>query len=727
MKIKSRSFIIGLIFLLALLVVGVGYVFINNNKISLGNKTSENTIIYEGNTKKRPLNSGVFILTDDLKKYGGTYAAFTSIGYDVLSGSFEEYKRNSSYNGAFIFPEEMSKTLSNEDIELIKSNVKDGQKVVVIGKSKLSEALGIKVDFGKKITSYTMKGHDKQIIEIENGMPSYNFKKPDGFETLAKNSSDGTDVMVRGNLGKGKVIYSGSELAPSKGSGYEYYPLFLEAFSKEFKLSPVFSRNNGAIYVDIGYHLGVDTPEQLAERAKKWGYNQINIGIWSSLTDDNVNYYKGIIEECHKRGIKVFAWFELPMVSIEFWDKHPEWRQKTADGKDAKIDWRYLMALENKECFDAVKKDVKERMNMFDFDGIDIAEIYYDSPGMGFMDPSIFTPMNDAFREDFKKNHGFDPKDIFNLESDYYWKNNESAKNKLIEERVKLVTSQNEDMLKLSEEIRKEKNHLEVSLTMIDSIADNRMRINIGLDSNEIVKLQNKYNFILNIEDPFTLWSLGPERYSIIGKDYRKIMQEDKSLYIDINIVDRFGQNYPTKKQRGTEIYSLIHNASKYTDKVIMYSLSTPEKEDMNLAPYAYAYDVTGKELSKNVYEFDSKANFIWHIDTKNKDVYVDDKKYPIYTKDYVVVPYGKHKVELKDAEGDSIHITDINADIKSSYYENDGIKVEYKSVGRCFVNLTRKPDKITIDGGEISPEIKELGGTYTVFLPVGEHTVTIK
>ncbi|MEG0641955.1 MAG: hypothetical protein RR515_05085, partial [Clostridium sp.] len=287
------------------------------------------------------------------------------------------------------------------------------------------------------------------------------------------------------------------------------------------------------------------------------------------MTDDNVNYYKGIIEESHKRGIKVFAWFEFPMVSLDFWNQHPQWRQKTADGKDAKIDWRYLMALENEDCFNAAKDVVRDTMNRFEFDGIDIAEIYYEGPGRGFNYSDHFTPMNDAFRENFKKEYGFDPKESFNIKSQYYWRSNEDAKNKIIEERVNLITDQHKQMLDLADELKKGKPHLETNITMIDSIADKRMRSDIGLDANKIVELQKKYNFIMEIEDPFTLWTLGPERYSVIGENYRKIMNKEDRLYIDINIIDRFVRSYPTTKQRGVEVYSLIHNASKFTDKVI--------------------------------------------------------------------------------------------------------------------------------------------------------------
>jgi len=53
-------------------------------------------------------------------------------------------------------------------------------------------------------------------------------------------------------------------------------------------------------------------------------------------------------------GIKVYAWVELPYLTKTFWDEHPRWREKTATGMDAKVSWRYMMALEEPECRKAV-------------------------------------------------------------------------------------------------------------------------------------------------------------------------------------------------------------------------------------------------------------------------------------------------------------------------------------------------------------------------------------
>ena len=64
-------------------------------------------------------------------------------------------------------------------------------------------------------------------------------------------------------------------------------------------------------------------------------------------------YLRRLIESCHRRGILVYAWLELPHVSEKFWADHPDWREKTALLQDAHLDWRKLMNLANRDCFAA--------------------------------------------------------------------------------------------------------------------------------------------------------------------------------------------------------------------------------------------------------------------------------------------------------------------------------------------------------------------------------------
>ena len=75
---------------------------------------------------------------------------------------------------------------------------------------------------------------------------------------------------------------------------------------------------------------------------------------------------------------------ELPHVSEKFWDQHPEWREKTAVLQDAQLDWRKLMNLTNRAAFAEVSKGVRDLVMHFDWDGVNLAELYFESLGRGF-------------------------------------------------------------------------------------------------------------------------------------------------------------------------------------------------------------------------------------------------------------------------------------------------------------------------------------------------------
>jgi hypothetical protein len=66
------------------------------------------------------------------------------------------------------------------------------------------------------------------------------------------------------------------------------------------------------------------------------------------------------------------------------------------------------MNLSNPDCFRAVSAGVKDLIGRFDWDGVNLAELYFESLE-GLSNPSRFTPMNDNVRAQFRAVGGFDP------------------------------------------------------------------------------------------------------------------------------------------------------------------------------------------------------------------------------------------------------------------------------------------------------------------------------
>jgi len=101
------------------------------------------------------------------------------------------------------------------------------------------------------------------------------------------------------------------------------------------------------------------------------------------------------------------------------------------------------------------------------------------------------------------------------------------------------------------------------------------MRDLIGADAGKVLPLLQQHDFTFLIEDPATVWNLGPQRYPEIAKRYQPLTSHPEKLAIDINIVDRFQDVYPTKQQTGTELFELVHLASTAFPRVALYFCST--------------------------------------------------------------------------------------------------------------------------------------------------------
>src|SRR5262249_43008845 len=159
--------------------------------------------------------------------------------------------------------------------------------------------------------------------------------------------------------------------------------------------------------------------------------------------------------------------FELPHVSEKFWDQHPAWREKTALGQDAELDWRKLMNLANPQASEAVAEGVRDLMAQFDWDGMNFAELYFESLE-GHDDPARLTPMNADIRAEFQKLGGFDPQDLFAPASPRRLSQNTAGLRKFLDYRADLVEREQSQWIAQAEKIRKTKPHLDVTLTHID-------------------------------------------------------------------------------------------------------------------------------------------------------------------------------------------------------------------------------------------------------------------
>ena len=119
------------------------------------------------------------------------------------------------------------------------------------------------------------------------------------------------------------------------------------------------------------------------------------------------------------------------------------------------------------------------------------------------------------------------------------------------------------------------------------------MREQIGVDIPRLLALRQRYGFDIQLEDPYTLWNLGPDRFRLIGDLYRRRLPAGAQLAIDINVVDRDpdpGQILVTERQHGLELYGLVSACAEHADTVYFYAAYSLETPDMQFAPSAAAH-----------------------------------------------------------------------------------------------------------------------------------------
>jgi hypothetical protein len=117
---------------------------------------------------------------------------------------------------------------------------------------------------------------------------------------------------------------------PPGERGYERFPYLLAALCDlgHGAAVPVLAAV-GVLRFGLPFARG---PRLLRRALAPFGISALQVAAWHFYDSDPENdaYLKKLIEACHREGIQVYAWLEMPHVSEKFWADHPEWREKTA-------------------------------------------------------------------------------------------------------------------------------------------------------------------------------------------------------------------------------------------------------------------------------------------------------------------------------------------------------------------------------------------------------------
>jgi hypothetical protein len=531
------------------------------------------------------------------------------------------------------------------------------------------------------------------------------FELPKQATIFAKDRTQSAPVMAGFRTGKGAVLW----LATSPGKlGFERYPYVLQALT-DLGVKPRFRSSKLWAFFDSSYRTRVDV-DYFADRWRTAGIGAIHVAAWHYNEPDaqRDEYLKKLIEACHKKAILVYAWLELPHVSEAFWTKHPQWREKTALLQDAHLDWRKLMNLNNRECFEAASTETRALINRFDWDGVNLAELYFESLE-GSANHARFTPFNDDIRKAYQVQKGVDPITLLQPA-------NAAGMQDFLDYRAGIARKMQSQWMAEIETIRShEKPNLDLVLTHVDDRFDQRMRDLIGADAARVLPMLEDHDFTFLIEDPATIWHLGPARYPEIAKRYEPLTKHTEKLAIDINIVERYQDVYPTKQQTGAELFQLVHIAAQAFPRVALYFENSILAPDLKLLPSAAAVVTRYEETAaKTTIDSPQGVGLTWAGPAN-----VDGKLWPVTDGATQWLPPGAHTVEAT-SQNPAVRLLDFNGALKIATSLPNGMEFIYESASRAIAILDKQPVTVELDGVPIT-----LTGA-TLLLPRGKHKVAL-
>ncbi|HMD47529.1 MAG TPA: hypothetical protein VKG79_00465 [Bryobacteraceae bacterium] len=599
--------------------------------------------------------------------------------------------------------------------------VEQGGIVVLEGDNELAAALGFKpTDKRVVIRSIVDWRAPKLPIVWENSVETPVFELPKSARVFANERWGNAPVMAAVRKGAGAALWIAA--APGK-EGYERFPYLLQAL-KDLGVEPPFRSERLWAFFDGAYRSHVDL-DYFAKRWRAAGIGALHVAGWHYYESNPEldEYLRRLIEACHKQAILVYVWLELPHVSEQFWADHPEWREKTAILQDAQLDWRKLMNLTNRDCFAAVSKGVTGLVQRFDWDGVNLAELYFESLE-GAANPARFTPMNVDVREEFRKARGFDPLDLFAA-----GKTDQSRLAQFLEFRASLARRQQEEWIGQIEAIRSSKPDLDFVLTHVDDRFDTRMRDLIGADAARVLPLLDQHDFTFLIEDPATIWNLGPQRYPKIAAQYQPLTKQTSKLAIDINVVERYQDVYPTKQQTGTELFQLVHLASQAFPRVALYFENSILPPDLPLLASAAAnVSKIEQEGPRLVVDSPRGVGIPWQ-----GSALVNGRLWPVRGKDTLWLPSGAVVVESTPVVVEStpkepaLQVLDFNGELRSASASASTVSFSYQSSARAMAVLSARPAKLEIDGAPVQRDLPPSGSGFLLTLPRGQHLVRLE
>jgi uncharacterized protein YdaL len=660
--------------------------------------------------------------------------ALQSVGIPIDTLSVNDITGTKNYN-LLIVPYSSAEKLSDSLYDAIERFVSNGGRLITDAKNPVAEDLGIKFSKNEfRVEKVRDQLFQEELLTWGTSETVHRIDVEENDEIVCTNAINDAPIGVARKYGKGKVISISARFDPVTDAGYARFPYLVDWIKSYFDLYPVLLRDDVEMYFDPGRRRTTSI-ETLVKQWATRGIRVIDVAGWHEYPKFTYDYDR-LIRLCHAYGIVVYVWIEPPQISQKFYNDHPQWREKNYKGEDVRPDWRYPLALADTACLHAASDWVYNFLTTHDWDGVNIAELYFGGDGAPG-NPQYLTPFDMAARQSFKKKYGFDPVQLFQPSSLHYYKTSPQDWNSFVNFRASLVTDLTSHFLSVATGAFKNKPGAQIILTILDQKTFPDLRTTIGVDADQILQLRKNYDFSLQVEDPQSNWNTDPRRYIGIGNTYRRLLGPDSSdLMIDLNIYSLRDSDYvgvfPSKTPTGTESYLLVNSAAKAAPRMTIYDEAGVLPQDLADFPYAIAPQAN-MTITDDGYEINAPYSTSIRLSSDIKSIEVDGSTVYPFQPGYFSISAGDHVVTIQSSavnpfENEMLasHIEAASCNILSEKTFQRGVEFTYDSPGRCAVSFGKMPFAVFVDDHETSFSVAREEQHYGIILPPGQHKVLV-
>ncbi len=657
--------------------------------------------------------------------------ALATVGLDVQRFYVDQFFTVPDGVNLIVAPYAAARKLNQQQILLLVRTVQNGASLILERASELSAAIGIvPQETFRIVTSITDEYYPTVPIHWSSPDTLTDFDTEFDYITYASDSVSAKPVVIGGEYGDGRYLFWATLFDPDSDGGYGRFPFVLEMLRYQFGIKPLVRRDALDIYFDPGSREDISI-EDLIKMWRRNGVRTIQVAGWHSYRDYTYDYGR-LIELAHQNAMRVYLWLELPHVSEKFWLDHPEWREQNAlvaDVDTSRIHWRRPMTLYVAPCREAVMAELRTMLTAFDWDGINLAELYYESAA-GVTDRKWFTPMSRAFRTEFSLRNGYDPLTIFNNASNHFWQRDKNALTALYALRQEQIIEQHRQFLQFFKTVEKEKNtSWEIIVTTLDAAMAPAEARNMAVNTEDLAALSAECPFTLQLEEPPGHNPIRPQEYVEMVKRIQNI-SHNQSAMVTINLVERPNSaDLITRQITGLELYRTLQQIHTHGGRFALNSEASLYDVDNGYLPQTLA-SATQESLATSAWYINAATQVSMLLDAKqHPDVLVDGDLWPAYHRGRLILPAGKHVIEpirrsssfLKGfwAEGNLLALSGELLHVERIVR---GLRLRYRAQTANWVVLSEKPRRVLVDGKHVQPVVMrgELG--YAFALPPGEH-----